>query len=52
MDMQQPATKGDVREAIVEADNRGMTLHGAVLTELQLKLQDHGQRISRLEASR
>ena len=36
---------------VVEADNRGMPLHGSILTEVQLRLQEHDQRIVRLETS-
>ncbi|MBI5244445.1 MAG: hypothetical protein HY922_12335 [Elusimicrobia bacterium] len=37
---------------VVEADNRGVTLHGSILTNVQLKLQDHSRRIQALESGR
>ena len=36
---------------IMEADNRAVILHGSILTEVQLKLQDHDQRLIRLEGA-
>jgi len=36
---------------IMEADNRTVTLHGSILTEVQLKLQNHDQRLARLESA-
>jgi len=36
----------------VEDQHRAVAIHGRILTEIQLQLQDHDQRIVRLEASR
>lgn len=36
----------------VEARHHAVIIHGSILTEVQIRLQDHGQRIVRLETSR
>jgi hypothetical protein len=36
---------------IMEADHRAVILHGSILTEVQLKLQDHDLRLNRLEGA-
>jgi hypothetical protein len=45
-------TSLDRYSRIVEADNRAVTIHGSILTEVQLKLQGHDLRIAALESAR